>query len=440
MNRARSVKAFCVFTCIAWMQTATASAANDAFEQPPIHYSTTAPRDAIATLKAKLASGSVRLEGDERQVLRTLLTALNIPESSQLLIFSKTSLQRDRIDPAHPRALYFNDEIYVGWCPGGLAEVAAIDPLLGPVFYKFDPRLAAKEPLFERDADCLRCHGGAFIRDIPALLARSVYTDGAGEPMTALGTELVDSLTPFEQRYGGWYVTGLHGTNLHRGNLVLLDNRPPSAQDLARGANLKDLGNRFDARPYLRETSDLVALLVFEHQLTVQNALTRANQRCMSLMAYQQGVQRDLNHPVTVEPEFSSVEVGFADAVQQVLDALLSKDEAPLPRGGIRGIGGFTEEFDRKRGIGRRQDPSLKELDLQGRLFKYRCSYLIQSQAFENLQPSLRKRVLRRLGRIIAEPSADRRYAYLEPHEREMIRRIVLRTVSNLPPNWKSGA
>ncbi len=440
MNHARPVVTLCAVAFVLWTWTTPASAANDAFEQPPIQYSTTTPRDAISVLKSKISSGSLRFEGDERQVLRTLLKALNISESSQLLVFSKTSLQRDRIDPSHPRALYFNDEVYVGWCPGGLAEVAAIDPILGPVFYKFDPKLPKNEPGFERDPDCLRCHGGAFIRDIPALLARSVYTDETGEPMTALGAELVDSTTPFEQRYGGWYVTGLHGTNLHRGNLVLPDNRPPSTHDLARGANLNSLAGRFDARPYLRDSSDLVALLVFEHQITVQNSLTRANQRCLSLMAYQQGVQRDLKHRVSTEPEFESVEKGFADAVEQVLDALLSKDEALFPSGGVKGVGGFTQDFGRHTRTGNAASPSLKDLDLQNRLFKYRCSYLIQSSVFENLQPSLRKRVLRRLGRILTDPSTDRRYAYLESQEREIIRRIVLRTVPDLPPNWKSGA
>jgi hypothetical protein len=370
-------------------------------------------------------------------VLRGLLAALNIPETSQVLVFSKTSLQRDSIDPAHPRALYFSDDVYVGWCPGGLAEVTAIDPVLGPVFYKFDPRAAQTKPRFERDSDCLRCHGGTFIRDIPGLLARSVHTDVTGEPVSALGSELVDSTTPFERRYGGWYVTGLNGTALHRGNLVLTENRAPTDAELARGNNAKSLAAFFDTRPYLAETSDLVALLVFEHQVTVQNALTKANQHCLSLMAYQQGVQRDLKERVTDEPTFISVDNAFADAVQQVLDALLSKDEAPLPEGGVKGIGGFTESFGRET-QSRRDEPSLKNLDLEKRVFKYRCSYLIQSPSFDRLQQALRKRVLRRLWRVLSDPANDRRYAYLEPAERLAIRKIVGSTVSNLPPNWKT--
>src|ERR1041384_8618075 len=181
-----------------------AACADEAFERPPISYSTATPHDSISALEAKVAAGQVRLEGDERQVIRSLLAALGIPEASQMLVFSKTSFQKDRINPVHPRALYFSDDAYVGWCPGGLAEIAAIDPVLGPVFYRFDPRSTTGPRRFERDADCLRCHGGTFVREIPALLARSVYTDADGQPYLGLGSELVDSTTPLEQRWGGW--------------------------------------------------------------------------------------------------------------------------------------------------------------------------------------------------------------------------------------------
>src|SRR5262249_54756835 len=150
------------------------------------------PRDAVSALKARLASGEVRLGGDERQVVRTLLKALEIPEASQMLVFSKTSFQKDRISPAHPRAIYFSDDVYVGWCPGGLVEIAAMDPVLGPVFYSFDPQAVREGIRFQRDAECLRCHGGTFVREIPGLLARSVFTDTAGQPVLSLGSELVD--------------------------------------------------------------------------------------------------------------------------------------------------------------------------------------------------------------------------------------------------------
>src|SRR5690606_29845754 len=134
------------------------------------------------------------------------------PVESQLLVFSKTSLQRRRISPERPRALYFSDTVYVGWVPGGLTEVIIIDPQLGPVFSTFDLRDGRREhPKLERDNDCLRCHGGNFVRDIPGIFARSLFTDETGEPLLRHGTLIVDDETPFAQRWGGWYVTGYHG-------------------------------------------------------------------------------------------------------------------------------------------------------------------------------------------------------------------------------------
>jgi hypothetical protein len=168
-----------------------AAGAEDAFERSPISYSSATPRDAITALQARLASGEIRLDGDEKQVVRGLLEALDVPEASQMLVFSKTSFQKDRISPAHPRALYFSDDVYVGWCPGGLVEVAAIDPVLGPVFYSFDPHGGTAGTRFQRDSDCLRCHGGTFVRDIPGLMARSVFTDTGGQPLLALGYDLL---------------------------------------------------------------------------------------------------------------------------------------------------------------------------------------------------------------------------------------------------------
>lgn len=411
-----------------------AAGAEDTFERAPISYSSATPQDAITVLRTKLASGEVRLEGDEKQMVRGLLAALGVPEVSQMLVFSKTSFQKDRISPAHPRALYFSDEVYVGWCPGGLVEIAAIDPVLGPVFYSFDPHTAQEGKQFQRDADCLRCHGGTFIRDIPGLLARSVFSDETGQPLLSLGSEMVDAATPIEKRWGGWYVTALRAGPRHRGNLVLSTEQEPSPEEMAAKANLTSIEKLVDTRPYLAPSSDVTALLVFEHQVSVQNALTKANQQCLRMMAYQKNLQKELKEQVLEEPTYESVQHVFAQASQQVLDALLGKDDAPLPPGGIQGVGDFAKAFAGKAGGGA---PSLKQLDLQQRLFKYRCSYLIQSSSFDRLQPTLRRRVLRQLGRVLTDPSAEPRYDYLEMAERDAIREILVSSLRDLPPTWR---
>lgn len=415
-----------------------ATEGEDAFERPPISYSSTAPQDAITALKAKLSSGEVRLLGDEKQIVRSLLAALRIPEASQMLVFSKTSFQKDRINPAHPRAIYFGDEVYVGWCPGGLVEVAAIDPVLGPVFYSFDPHAAREGKLFERDADCLRCHGGTFVRDIPGLLARSVFTDEGGQALLSLGGELVDAMTPIEKRWGGWYVTASRAGPRHRGNLLLADEQEPNPQEMAAGANLTSLAKLVDTRPYLAPSSDIVALLVFEHQVSVQNILTKANQECLRMMAYQTNLQRELKERVIAEPAYESVQHVFTEASQEILDALLCKDDAALPEGGIQGVGGFAKVFgsNEKTAI---NGLSLKQLDLQQRLFKYRCSYLIESANFDRLQPTLRRRVLQRLWRVLTDPPSEPRYAYLETAERNVIRQVLASHLRNLPAAWRNG-
>lgn len=406
--------------------------AEDAFEREPISYSTTHPKDRVQAIERSLASGELRLEGDDRSILRQLLARLEIPEQSQLLVFSRTSFQNDLIRPEHPRALYFGDDAYVGWVPGGLMEVAVLAPTLGPVFYSFDPH-ALKTPKnrFIRDDDCLRCHGGTFIRDIPAILARSVYTDLRGHPILAFGSELVGDTTPLELRWGGWYVTGRAGDVRHRGNLSITGETLPTKSQLDQAANRTNLDGFFNSAGYLSTTSDIVALLVFEHQLTMHNTLTQADQHCRWMMHYQEGLQRSFKEKITDIPVYESVVHAFDHSAERILDALLFKDEAPFPASGIQGGMEFVQAFSKQGPTNAvDQDVSLRTLDLKRRLFRWRCSYVITTSAFESIQPHLRNQVLKRLGHILQEPDSEPRYAYLEPDERSKILSILKTTLT----------
>ena len=116
-------------------------------------------------LSAAFAAAASQLPNDaERGYLPSLLRALDVPASSQTLVFSKTSLQLDRIAPWSPRALYFNDNVYLGWVQGGpIMELASVDPKLGTVFYTIgqDPSGA---PRFEREGHtCLVCHDSSSV-------------------------------------------------------------------------------------------------------------------------------------------------------------------------------------------------------------------------------------------------------------------------------------
>lgn len=408
------------------------------FEKPPIRYSASTPRDAIAAVQQRIASGSLAFAGDERAVLRKLLEELQVPVASQVMVFSKTSLQRGRIRPDRPRALYFSDSVYVGWVPGGLIEITTIDPQLGPVFYSLDlPEMAKEGVKFVRDADCLRCHGGTFVRDVPGVFARSVFPSASGEPLLRHGTLLVDDETPFELRWGGWYVTGYRGREPHRGNVIASENGEqlvftPSAD------RPDELGAFFDTSKYLAATSDVVALLVFEHQMAVQNSLTRAAFAARRMIAYQHGLQQAFKEPLTDEPAYDSVKSVFSSQVQELVDRLLFHGAAPMPEG-VVGSEAFRREFARHAPRSR-AGHALKDLSLNGRIFAQRCSYLIYSESFRTLPAVFKGQVLARLRAALLSRDPADRYAYLDAGEKERIHEILLETHPDVREAWKDAA
>jgi hypothetical protein len=396
----------------------------EAYEQPPINYSATQPHDAISRLQARLIAGDAKLNGNDREIVQTLLRELGVRAESQLLVFSKTSFQRSRIRPDQPRALYFSDTCYVGWVPGGLIEITTIDPQLGPIFYSFDPE--PKERKFVRDSNCMTCHGGTFVRGIPGVFARSLFPSETGEPLLHHGSEVVDFRTAFTNRWGGWYVTGKHGAALHRGNVLAHEKNDQLVVDLKRGANLTDLSRFFDTDAYLEHGSDIVALLIFEQQTAIQNTITRASLECRRMLEYQKALQRDLKEPVTEELTYDSVKRVFDGDAKDLVDDLWFKDEAELPAG-LEGSPGFQKAFvaDSRHA---KDGNSLKDLDLKGKLFRNRCSYLIYSESFLALPQQLKQRVYARLGQALHPKNPLPEYAYLGADERARITGILRKT------------
>jgi len=407
------------------------------YEQAPVKYSATQPVDAVTDLEKRLAAGEFALSGSDKEVLQAVLRALKVPAESQVIVFSKTSLQRGKIRPRTPRALYFSDTVYVGWVPGGLIEVAAIDPKLGPVFYTFDPQaVRGTSPVFIRDADCLRCHGGNFVRDIPGLFARSVVPATSGEPLLRHGTELVDDRTPFEKRWGGWYVTGYTGPENHRGNAFATETGDELQFPLSE-QRPEELSAFFDTSEYPEKTSDVVALLVIEHQMAMQNSLTRAGHRTRKMLEYQRSLQKTFNDPVTDEPTYDSVKSVFASAVEDIVDHLLFRGAAPLPTG-VVGAETFQRVF--AQGIPRSHSGrTLKDLQLKERIFAHRCSYLIYSESFTALPPQLKSRVFERLRTALTDENPDGRYAYLEQAEKKRIFEILLETHPDAKAAWSDA-
>ena len=407
------------------------------YEKPPISYSETAPADAVVALQKRLAAGELALAGSDREVLRRLLAELRVPIASQVVVFSKTSLQRSRIRPDHPRVIYFSESAYVGWVPGGLVELTVIDPRLGPVFYAMDlAALRRGVTPFSRDSDCLSCHGGAFVRDVPGVFVRSVFPTESGEPLLRHGTVVVDDQTPFAERWGGWYVTGYRGALGHRGNALAREEADrlvfaPASQ------RPDELSAFFDTSDYLAPTSDVAALLVFEHQTAIQNVLTRAAFATRRMIDYQRGLQRHFKEPETDEPTYDSVKSVIASAAQDVVDRLLFHKEAELPEG-VEGSAAFRAAFAES-AVRAKDGRSLRDLSLRGRIFAQRCSYMIYSESFSALPRTLKAKIFERLKKALDAREPKDRYAYLPADEKERIRAILLETLPEARERWGAG-
>ncbi len=420
---------FAVLTSSAW--------ATD-FEQEPIKYSEAKPSNAITRLQERLDAGQAKLTyDDEFGYLPSVLNELKVSKTSQTLVFSKTSLQRQRIHPRTPRALYFNDDVYIGYCHNGdLVEISVADPTLGAVFYSLDQEATAK-PKFTRHTDnCLICHGSSHTQQVPGHMVRSVYPDAGGYPILSSGTYRIDHTSPFRQRWGGWYVSGTHGKQSHLGNLIIAsseDKTDPENADNSSGQNVKDLSTKLNTSRYLTPHSDIVALMVLEHQGMAHNLLTRANFETRAALHYEAALNRELKQPA--DHRWDSTKSRIKSAAEPLVRYLLFSGEAPLTEQ-VAGTSGFAENFATaalKDSRGR----SLRDFDLQTRLFKYPCSYLIYSPSFDALPDEVKEYTFKRIFEILISDDTSREFSHLSKSDRQAILEILRETKPNLPPYWK---
>ncbi len=396
----------------------------DELDAEPIRYYSAPTTDAVAKLQEAIDSGRVRLDWDERWGwLPAVLDELQIDRESQMLVFSKTSLQVHKISPRRPRALYYNDDAYVGWVQrGDVLEVTAVDPINGPIFYTLKQR-ETETPRFKRDTGhCLSCHHNRRTRDVPGLLVRSVYPDDRGHALSHLGGDVTDPTTPLENRYGGWYVTGDLAGASHRGNTLYTD--PKSDPEASAEPTPLEPGKSCNLKRYLTRDSDLVALMVLEHQSQMHNAITRASYEGRRADAYNQTWGKMLEKPEGFEFEVSISRLDRA--AEQLLECLLFSGEQALP-GPVAGSSGFTTSFQ-EAGLKDATGRSLRDFDLQSRLFKHPCSYLIHSESFAALPEPILKRVSRRLGEVLGGEDRSPAFAHLTGADRQAIARILSET------------
>ncbi len=401
------------------------------FEHDAINYQQADPTDAIAALQQRLDKGEVKLDYSEDRggYLQSVLKLLRVPISSQGLVFSKTSLQLFRISPSNPRAIYFNDDVYVGWVRGGeVLEISTTDPNLGAVFYVLEQK-ADSTPRFVRSMECLQCHSSRNTKDVPGHLVRSIFPDVSGYGIAPMGSHVTDHSSPLKERWGGWYVTGSHGNLRHLGNLIFNPREKPDEIERTEGLNLLSLAKKVNLTGYASINSDIVALMTLEHQTQMHNLIARLNYETRIALQQQAAINEALKIPN--DELRDSTRRRIENAGNELVKYLLFVGEAKL-NAQIKGTTNFAQEFSAA-GIKDKKGRSLREFDLQQRLFKYPCSFLIYSEAFDALPPVALEFVYRKLWLILSGQDSDKTFEAVSTADRQAILEILRDTKQNLP-------
>jgi hypothetical protein len=376
---------------------------------PAIEYASAPLNDPVSLLLRKMQSGEVRLEFDnESGYLRSMLQALNVPVESQVAVFSKTSLQSDRINPANPRTIFFNDSVAVARPRNGFIELASTDPQQGVIFYSFGQN---GRPGFRRDEECLGCHVSQATMGIPGLAVGSIFPAADGTSILDGPTFITDHRSALDQRWGGWYVTGALGTIRHMGNRVFPNERPPELASLKR---------TIDLTGYLSPYSDAVALLVLNHQAHMTNLFTRIGWE--NRVASYEGLRGG-------PPEARARRL--TNTAKELVDYLLFIDEASLPHK-VHGTSGFAEQFQ-SLGPKDSKGRSLRELDLETHLMRYRCSYMIYSAAFDGMPADAKEAVYSRMWQVLSGRESAPQYARRSLADRKAVVEILQATKKGLP-------
>src|SRR5579872_1471064 len=366
---------------------------------PAIQYFQAPVTDPVSAFLKKLQSGEAKLtsRGGDLGYLPSLLENFHIAVDSQALVFSKTSFQAPKISPKNPRAIYFTDDVAVAYVRGGNGlEIAATDPQQGIVLYEFKADASGK-PSFTRSDVCLKCHQGPATLGVPGIFVGSVFPDPAGVPQRE-GAIITDHRTKFEDRWGGWYVNARRGEQPDRANSVADNPADPTALNTEGQQNLTSLIGRFDPAGYLSPTSDIVALMTFEHQTQMINFFTRVNWEAR--MVEHDGKAAEVTRmQLNADLESLAAYMTFAD-------------EVPL-KDPMEGVSTFTKTFSH-RGPRDAKGRSLRDFDLQKRLFRYRLSYMIYSAQFDALPVDVRDRIYRLVYEKLAALPLEERRAIVE--------------------------
>ncbi len=404
-------------------------------DHPSIGYRTTPADNPMETLRKQLISGDVKLDFDsEFGYLPSVLEALDVPASSQVLVFSKTSFQAPLIAPRLARALYHADGMFVGIVRlGAVLEFAVQDRQLGAVFYSMDQIASSRPRMIRRGSECLQCHQGPATSGVPGLVVSSVFPDRSGRPIFEAGFSVTDHRSDFDKRWGGWYVSGTHGDQLHMGNIIVQDRADVASVNLQDGANKIDLKPYLDIDAYLVPHSDIVSLMVLEHKTRMINLITRVGYEAR-LGFDEANIDPDASDSSL--DQLSTKDRKLLDlAMEELLTYMLYDDELQLDEP-VEGVSSYADDFQ-KRGIRDNKGRSLRELDMQTRMFRYPCSFLIYSNGFDGLPPSVKQHLYMRLDEILSGNDDSKRFARLTAEDRTAIREILLDTKPDLAAAWR---
>ena len=373
------------------------------FEHKAIQYFETPANEAVKRLDDAIDEGKTKLDfAPGFSYLPDLLKRLDINVDSQVLVFAQDSFQASVISPQFPRAIYFNDEYSVGYEPHGeVFELSALDPKQGVMFYSLNMSRAAK-PSFGRREVCLQCHQGGQTLGVPGLVISSQYIPKGVEAEHVRGGFVTDDRTPIEDRWGGWFVGG-SVTQKNRGVPI--------------GPNIQ---LPFDAARYLSPTSDVVALLTLEHQTRMTDLIVRVGWDTRIAIA---------------DGKLDEARPQLDAAIDDMVAYMLFADEAPLS-GPVKGDSTFTKTFA-ERGPRDKQGRSLRDFDLEKRLFKYPLSYMVYTKAFDSMPAWDLERVYRRLYDVLSGRNNDTKFAKLSADDRRNILEILRATKPGLPDYWE---
>ncbi|MEM7697224.1 MAG: hypothetical protein AAF236_02330 [Verrucomicrobiota bacterium] len=399
-------------------EVARAQAFND-FDLAPHSYYSNERADRMSLLLARVEAGDVDL-GTERQLplLERLLEELEIPVSSQILLFSKTSLQRKLITPSNPRAMYFNDDTHLAWMPGGKMEIISFDSESGGRFFIEESPFREPEPIvFDSPKSCFGCHGGSATNYLPGPLARSNFTSETGGRLGSVAVHIrMSHEVAFEDRWGGYFVTGAPASLAHLGNSFAQRQDRTVYLDRESHREMNSLDGYFDPAKFPATGSHIVNLLVFDHQIEAHNRLIEARYR-------HRQVEYETNK---FGRAISKTRVDTERFFDRLVDYLLFTEEVPLTGHSIERNPAFEEAFRSRRKTGP-DGRSLRDFDLENHIFANRLSYMIQTPAFTDAPLAMRERVYSRLRETLVERDSGR-HAHVGRIERERILSILMAT------------